>query len=259
MRNRTTTRTAAVLLAVSVLGAGCADSGSDAGAASGDSADEGGAGDDAPDAGGEGTRPVVDPACPDGLTAKQLDGAVDYPDADVDGDGRDDAISIGSVTGAGGACSAALVVTTATGTAVAALPDLALVPPRSVVPGAAATIGEQTVVAAPISFSPRGGGEVGLFTLVDGALVPVETPDGEPWAILSTVDDGGGVPQSIDCAGAALVHRTVTSDPLAGETEVAETRWTIDGAVATRAGASRDRVSAPQGAGDSGLDIFTHC
>lgn len=276
MRRSTLTRSrlgvTAALLATSVLVVGCASAepaddadagsaGSGTGSTGSGTGDGGGAGDGDGDsaAGDEGSAPVVDPACPEGLTAKELAQTVDYPAADVDGDGSDDSISIGSVTGAGGSCSAALVVTTAQGAAVAALPKLQIVPPSSFVPGAAGTVGGQTVVAAPISFSPRGGGEVGLFTLVDGALMPIETPNGEPWAILSTIDDGGGIPQSIDCAGNALVHRTATSDALAGEVYVTEKRWQIDGATATKTGASNDTVTARQAPGGSGLSIFERC
>jgi len=205
------------------------------------------------------SAPVVDPACPRALTARQLRPSVDYVPADVDGDGEADQISIGSVTGAQADCSAALVVTTAAGTAVATLPELDIVPPASFVPGAAARIGVQTVVAAPVSFSPRGGGEVGLFTLVDGALVPVETESGTPWTILSTIDDGGGIPQSIGCAGDLLVHTTATSDPLAGEVEVRQSRWRIDGATATRTSASSRTVTPRQAPAGSGLGIFEGC
>ncbi len=244
------------LLVIPALAAGCAQS-----------ADEGGAADDggsqngsqnATDGGGSG--PVVDPACPSGLTAQQLGATVDYPSADVDGDGRKDTLSIGTVTGGDAGCSAALVVTTDDGTSVAALPGLEIVPPQAMVPGGAATISGQPVVAAPLSFSPRGGGEVGLFTLQDGALVPIEDESGKPWTIVATVDDGGGVPQSIDCADGGLSHTTSSQNGLGGPVHLTTTHYSLDGTTLVKDGQSRQTVTERGNAlGDHGLSIFAHC
>jgi hypothetical protein len=206
----------------------------------------------------------VDAACPAGLTAADLGDSVDYDDADVDGDGEADAVSIGLVPEGGPACPAALVVTTAAGTAAAALPGLQVVPPRGFVPGGTAGIGGAEVIAAPVSFSPRGGGEVGLFTLVDGVLTPVKDDSGDPWTILATVDDAGGTPQSIDCAGGGLSHTTVLSDPLSDSFEIRQVRYDLAGATLSRTGTSRS-TAGPRETSDAGepasrgLSIFASC
>lgn len=210
----------------------------------------------------------VDAACPEGLTAGDLGDSVDYDRADVDGDGKADAISIGTVRGGGAACRAALVVTTAAGTTAAALPQLEVVPPRGFVPGGTATVGEQSVLAAPVSFSPRGGGEVGLFTLVDGVLTPVQDGSGDPWTIVATVDDAGGVPQSIDCTGGGLSHTVAVSDPLDGAIKMRLTRYHLEGAELSQTGGSTSTMyprdtpdGTPDGSGPPrrGLSIFASC
>ena len=218
---------------------------------------------DAPPAGG-GAVLSVDAACPAGLTAGDLGDSVDYPGADVDGDGEADAVSIGLVPDGGAACPAALVVTTAAGTAAAALPGLQVVPPRDFVPGGTAGIGSEAVIAAPVSFSPRGGGEVGLFTLVDGVLTPVSDGSGDPWTILATVDDGGGSPQSIDCVGGGLSHTTVVSDPLSDTYEIRQVSYDLDGSTLSRTGASSS-TAGPRETSDAGdpvsrgLSVFANC
>ena len=243
------------LLVIPALAAGCAESPEPS--ASGGDPDAGTAG---ATAAGGGAAPAVDPACPSGLTAQQLGGAVDYAPADVDGDGTKDTVSIGTVTGGDAGCSAALVVTTDDGTAVAALPGLEIVPPRALVPGGAATVDGQAVIAAPLSFSPRGGGEVGLFTLEDGALVPLEAENGQPWAIVATVDDGGGVPQSIGCASDGLTHSTASQDGMGGPVHITTTHYTLDGTTLVKDGQSSQTVTERGTAlGDHGLSIFSDC
>jgi hypothetical protein len=241
---------AAGLLALP-LAAGCADDASPA-------EDSSAGGGSAPSA------PTVDASCPSGLTAGDLTDRVDYGRADVDGDGEADAISIGTVPDGGAGCRAALVVTTAAGTAATALPGLQVVPPRSFVPGGAASIGAESVIAAPVSFSPRGGGEIGLFTLVDGVLTPVQDDSGERWTILATIDDGGGSPQTIDCAGEGLRHTLVVSDPLSGAIKIRLTRYSLEGAELSRTGASTATMyprDTPDGTEPPrrGLSIFASC
>lgn len=236
------------LLTVPVLAAGCADQGADDGS-SGYGAKSGGA-----ESGGE---PVVDPACPDGLTAGDLADGVDYPSADVDGDGTADSISLGMVRGGGADCPAALVVTTTTGTAAAAVTGLQAVPPKAFVPGGAATVGDDQIIAAPVSWSIRGGGEVGLFTLVDGVLTPVEDGSGQPWTVAATVDDAGGMPQSIDCADGGLTHVQMSSDGLGGPVHEHEVHYTLDGAQLTKEGASSSTSNKAELG--RGLHVFPSC
>lgn len=206
---------------------------------------------------------TVDAACPSGLTVGDLGDSVGYDRADVDGDGEADTISIGAVPGGGAGCPAALVVTTAAGTAAAALPGLQVVPPRDFVPGGAASIGGESVIAAPVSFSPRGGGEVGLFTLIDGVLTPVQDGSGDAWTILATIDDAGGVPQSIDCTGGGLSHTVVVSDPLADTYRTRQVRYEFDGTQLSRTGASSSTGGAGETGGadgvSGGLSIFASC
>jgi hypothetical protein len=252
------------LLVIPALAAGCAQDPDDTGAGDDTSASDGtSAGDDGggptADPGG-GTTAVVDPACPEELTAQQLGAAVDYAPADVDGDGTEDTMSIGTVTGGEAGCSAALVVATADSTAVAALPGLEIVPSRAIVPGGAATIDGQAVIAAPLSFSPRGGGEVGLFTLQDGALVPLEDQSGKPWTIFATVDDGGGVPQGIGCADDGLTHTTTSQNGLGGPVHLTTTHYTLDGTTVVKDGQEHQNVTERGSAlGDHGLSIFADC
>lgn len=241
------------LLVIPALAAGCAQNPDES------SATEGG-GEGAADGGGDAAAtPVVDPACPSGLTAQQLSAAVEYAPVDVDGDSVKDTVSIGTVTGGDAGCSAALVVTTDDGTAVAALPGLEIMPPKAFVAGGAATVAGQTVLAAPVSFSPRGGGEVGLFTLRDGALVAVETGDGKPWTILATVDDSGGVPQSIGCAQNGLTHTVASQNGLGSPFHIITTHFTLDGSTLVKDGQSRRTVSGGAAAGGHGLTIFADC
>ena len=238
------------LLAVPLLAAGCADQGADD-RPSASSAESGGAG-----SGGDG-RPMTDPACPDGLTAADLTEGVDYPSADVDGDGKADSISLGMVSDGGAECPAALVVTTATGTAAAAVTGLQAVPPKAFVRGGAASVGADLVLAAPVSWSIRGGGEVGLFTLVNGVLTPVEDRSGQPWTVVATVDDAGGMPQSIDCADGGLTHVETSSDGLGGPVQQREVHYTLDGAQLTKEGASSSTSNKANLA--RGLHIFPSC
>lgn len=238
------------LLTVPVLAAGCADQGAGDGS-SASSAESGGA-----DSGGDG-RPMVDPACPDGLTADDLTEGVDYPSADVDGDGKADSISLGMVNNGGAECPAALMVTTATGTAAAAVTGLQAVPPKAFVPGGAASVGADQVIAAPVSWSIRGGGEVGLFTLADGVLTPVEDGSGQPWTVVATVDDAGGMPQSIDCADGGLTHVEVSGDGLGGPVQQREVHYTLEGAQLTQEGTSSSTSAEAKLAG--GLHIFSSC
>ncbi|MDF2968451.1 MAG: hypothetical protein K0Q93_2229 [Nocardioidaceae bacterium] len=238
------------LLTVPLLATACADQGGDDGS-SASSADSSGA-----ESGGEG-RPMIDPACPDGLTADDLTEGVDYPAADVDGDGEPDSISLGMVTGGGAECPAALVVTTATGTAAAAVTDLQAVPPKAFIPGGAAQVGDDQVIAAPVSWSLRGGGEVGLFTLVDGVLTPVEDGSGQPWTVVATVDDAGGMPQSIDCSDGGLTHVEMSSDGLGGPVHERVVHYTLDGAQLTKEGAASSTSDEAELA--RGLHIFASC
>jgi hypothetical protein len=245
-------------LAVTALVAGCGSQ------SPSETSDDGGAGDaSAEKASG---APVVDRSCPQGLTAQDLSDSVDYADADVDGDGAADSISLGFVDGGEAACSAALVVTTQAGTAATALPGLQLVPPRGFVPGGAATVGDETVIAAPVSFSPRGGGEIGLFTLVDGVLTPVHDSSGQAWTIVATVDDGGGVPQSLDCTDGELSHTQVSSDMLHDKFQVRAVRYALDGTELSRVGVSRTTMTSHEpdrdggnAVGGAGLSIFENC
>jgi len=245
------------LLAVPALAAGCASQEpTDDSSGNGGSTDAGAA--------SETAAPAVDPACPEGLTAQDLSQTVDYPAADVDGDGKDDSISIGTVDGGNAACAAALVVTTAEGTAAAALPDLQIVPPRAFVPGGAAMVGSDSVIAAPVSFSPRGGGAIGLFTLVDGVLTPVKDGSGEAWTIFATIDDGGGIPQSIDCGPGGLTHVQVLADSLSGSFTVHEVSYSLDGTKLAKTDASSSTMTprdpTRDGAGSGhGLSIFENC
>ena len=241
------------LLVLPALAVGCADQEPSSSGSDGDSSDAAGAGD-------SGGAPAVDPACPAGLTADQLGQSVTYDPADVDGDGTDDTIAIGTVDDGGSGCTAALVVTTEEGTSAVALPGLELVPPNAFVPGGAATVAGQSVIAAPVSWSPRGGGEVGLFTLVDGALVPVENDNGKPWTIIATIDDGGGVPQSIGCGNGGLTWSTSSSDGLGGPVHIKTTHYTLDGATLTADGQSAATYTERGDAmGKPGLTIFTDC
>ena len=252
------------LLTVPVLAAACAQQGADDGSSASSSKSgeaESGGSESGGSSGGAGTggagTPVVDPACPDELAADDLAKSVDYPSADVDGDGRIDSISLGTVSGGGAECPVALVVTTATGTAAAAVPGLQVVPPRGFVPGGAATVGKDQVIAAPVSWSIRGGGEVGLFTLVDGVLTPVEDGSGQPWTVVATVDDAGGMPQSIDCADGGLAHVELSTDGLGGPVHVHEVHYTLDGARLIKDEvSSRTSNEAPL---SRGLHIFGSC
>jgi hypothetical protein len=250
-------RAAAVtgLLTLPALAAGCGSQ-----APADDSSGSGGSA----DAASGSAAPAVDPACPQGLTTQDLSHAVNYPSADVDGDGENDSISIGTVDGGDASCAAALVVTTAQGTAVAALPGLQIVPPRAFVPGGAAMVGSESVIAAPVSFSPRGGGAIGLFTLVDGVLTPLQDGSGKPWTIFATIDDGGGIPQSIDCGSGGLTHTLVLSDSLSGTFAVHEVSYSLDGTQLSKTGASNSNMSPRDptrdgDAGGSGLSIFENC
>jgi len=238
------------LLTVPVLAAGCA--GEVSGARSGDG-DSSGSGLESAAA----ARPVVDAACPQRLSADDLTESVDYPSADLDGDGEADSISLGMVPGGGAACPAALVVSTADGTAAAAVTGLQAVPPRGSVPGGAATVGADQVIAAPVSWSLRGGGEVGLFTLMDGVLTPVVGGSGRPWTVVATVDDGGGTPQSIDCAGDGLTHAEATSDGLGGPVHVHAVHYTLDGAQLTKESSSSS--TSDNGDPARGLHVFASC
>lgn len=252
------------LVAVPAVAAGCAGQSAtdDASAAGGGDAAESTA--PTADAGDAAASPagaaVIDRACPQDLTAQDLRRPVDYGSADVDGDGDTDTITLGTVAAGGAGCSAALVVTTAGGTAATALPDLEIVPPSAFVPGGAATVGGTSVIAAPISFSPRGGGEVGLFTLVDGVLTPVHDDSGDVWSIVATVDDGGGLPQSIDCTAGGLTWGQVSTDGLGGAVHEREVRFRLDGTRLVRTSASVERGDATVTAGlGNGLSIFASC
>ena len=125
-------------------------------------------------------------------------------------------------------------------------------------------VGSDSVIAAPVSFSPRGGGAIGLFTLVDGVLTPVKDGSGEAWTIIATIDDGGGIPQSIDCGAGGLTHAQVLADSLGGTVSVREVRYSLDGTKIAKTGTSNSTMSPSEpiaggGGYGHGLSIFESC
>ena len=101
---------------------------------------------------------------------------------------------------------------------------------------------------------------MGLFTLQDGALVPLEDESGKPWTIFATVDDGGGVPQAIGCADDGLTHTTTSQHGLDGPVHLTTTHYTLDGTTVVKDGQEHQTVTEGGSAlGDHGLSIFADC
>lgn len=218
MNGRTWTRAgrlligpAALVLLLSACGQEAAsEAGSDAADSSAQESDKSGTADstdkaDAADSLGDET-PVAGTdgkgRCPAGVTSDSLGKPTQLGTADIDGDGTDDQVSLGRVPGGGQACGVAVLVTTADGTFAAPVAgaDQAVVdspladPVFAQVDGAA---GAEIVLTT--SFHPRGGGELGMFSWVDGGLVQVEQ-GGKPWSLFATIDDGGGTPRLLSCS-----------------------------------------------------------
>ncbi len=200
--------------------------------------------DAAPDAAAaaDGSGPGEGP-CPAGLTTDGLTGAVPLGSADIDGDGAMDEVVMGGVSDAGAGCAVALLVTTATGTlsapvagATEPVGETALGPPVfAQVDG----VGGQEIVV-PVSWNPRGGGELGMFSFVDGELVQVRQ-DGRPWTVLATVDDGGGAPQLLTCTEDGGFLHVTTPDPRATVSEI--TAYGLeDGVITELTGDAADAV-----------------
>ena len=214
-------------------------------------------------AGGE-----ADP-CPAALTAGQLTDATELGSADVDGDGSSDDVAMGAVPGGGVDCAVAVVVTAAEATYTAP------------VAGATEAVGEQSLaeptfaqidgmggdeVVVTMSWNPRGGGELGMFSFVDGQLVQVThsgTRSGEPWTVFGTVDDGGGSPQLLGCVDGGFVHATLP-DPLATASEVAA--FSLDAGEVSQLRGTAAAAALPNyvrgnypGMPESGLAVFPDC
>ncbi len=203
--------------------------------------------------------------CPAGLTSDTLTGAVPLGSADIDGDGAMDEVVLGGVPDAGSGCAVAVVVTTATGTVAAPVAgasepvDVTALntPVFAQLDGAG---GDEIVLAT--SWNPRGGGELGMFSWVDGALVQVQQ-DGRPWTLLATVDDGGGSPQLLTCVRGGFLHVT-TPDPRATVSEI-DAYGLRDGVVTELTGEAAD-VAVPDlirdtypGLPQAGLSLFPDC
>ncbi len=260
---------------LAVLLAACGDSGTSAqtdagGDTSSSAADADRAGtrdtndDDAPDQsqtevrGTDGTG-----RCPAGVTADTLGQPSVVGSADVDGDGRPDEVSLGTVPGGGQACGTAVLVTTAEGTFAAPV-QLAVVdsplgtPVFAQLDGAA---GQEIVVTT--SWSPRGGGELGMFSWVDGRLVQVQQA-GKPWSLFATIDDGGGTPRLLSCTNGGFVD--VAAYPPGADTGSSVTAYVLRAGVvrpqertttttATYAQVKSDYPALPR----SGLEVFPDC
>lgn len=197
-----------------LLGVGCGSEQGSAGEAAngsggaGGAADTGGTGEDGSgedgsgeDGSGDGASTAAGP-CPEDLTAARLTRSVDLGSADVDGDGAEDGVAIGTVPGGGGRCQVAVVVTVADGVSAAPVAGASTVtrygvldePVFAPVDGAA---GDE--ILTNTTWSPRGGGEVSMFSWVDGELVQVQQGD-EAWTVFATIDDGGGTPKLFVCS-----------------------------------------------------------
>ncbi len=203
--------------------------------------------------------------CPAALSGGELVDATELGSADVDGDGVVDDVAMGAVPGGGADCAVAVVVTTADG---------ALAAP---VAGATEAVGEQSLaeptfadidgaggdeIVATTSWNSRGGGELGMFSFVDGELEQV-SQGGKPWSVFGTVDDGGGSPQLLGCVDGGFVHAT-TPDPRATASEVSAYALSagevsaLRGAAAEAALPEYVRDTFP-GMPTSGLAVFDDC
>lgn len=209
---------------------------------------------------GTGTAPAS--ACPAGLTAADLTGVHRVGRADVDGDGASDGVVVGAVPGGGPDCAVAVLVTTAGGSSAAPVAGASKAVgtsllTRPVFAQVDDDAGDEVVLGT--SWSPRGGGEVAMFSWVGDRLVPVTTPSGRPWTLFATVDDGGGLPQLLSCTagGFDLVQ--------AGPGGARVTRYALAGGVLD----ARRSSTAPVPSGQvsaaypdlpgAGLEVFPHC
>ena len=252
-----------------VLLAGCAsepDAPSEAAAQGSDEAPNH-AQDESPDdtsadqAGTDGTGP-----CPAGLTAADLNQAVELGHGDVDGDGTDDEVTTGSVPDGGHACPVAVLVTTADGTSAAAVTG-------STQPLRHSPLGRPVLaqldgqggdeIVTTVSWNPRGGGELGMFSWVDGALVQVRQGR-QPWRLFATVDDGGGTPQLLSCSTGGF---TAVAAPRPGGGDIGSTvtTYALRDGVVSQLQTSSDALSWHQVKADhqdlpsAGLAVFPDC
>lgn len=205
--------------------------------------------------------------CPGGVTAGSLGPDAEVGTADIDGDGSADSVAVGAVPGVGPGCAVALLVTTATGTFAAPVPGVGHIVGDSPLadPAFAQVDGEAgDEIVLTTSFHPRGGGELGMFSWVDGGLVQVQQ-NGKPWALFATVDDGGGTPRLLSCADGGFTDVTAYP-PGGGDTGSTVTAFALRDGVVSEQRSQRDgeasweqvRVDYPA-LPRSGLAIFPDC
>lgn len=157
------------------------------------------------------SEPAGQLPCPAQLKAGDLTDAMDLGTADIDGDGAKDKVTVGAVPDGGRACAVAVVVETSNGELSAAtIPGAATVPVQAaldmpVFAPVDDTPGNEIVLTT--FWSPRGGGQVGMFSWVDGQLIQV-SEGARPFELLATVDDGGGQPQLLTCVPGGFLHVT---------------------------------------------------
>lgn len=278
---RTTSRPGRLIVGLATLPLLLSACGQDAAPGAGDDAAAGSAQDSGtpgkPDKDGKDGKPGGDNTavagtngtgrCPAGVSADDLGAPTRLGKADIDGDGSPDAVSVGRVPGGGQGCAVAVLVTTSDGTFAAPVQgggdgvgDSPLGDPVfAQVDGAA---GDETVVTT--SWNPRGGGELGMFSWVDGGLVQVQQ-DGKPWALFATVDDAGGTPRLLSCAKDGS-FTDVTAYPPGADAGSTVSTYTLRDGVVSRQAKAADRAARWQQVRDeypalprSGIVAFPDC
>lgn len=207
-------------------------------------------------------EPSGQSVCPARLTAGDLTDAMDLGTADIDGDGAEDQVSVGAVPDGPRACAVAVVVATSSGgVSAATIPGAGTVPVQAaldmpVFAPVDDTPGDEILLTT--FWSPRGGGQVGMFSWVDGQLVQV-TEGARPFELMATVDDGGGLPQLLTCVPGGFLHVT-EQGPAANMTAYSLS----EGVVTKLSGDAADELSPPirdtyPGMPDRGLVAFPDC
>ncbi len=122
------------------------------------------------------------------------------------------------------------------------------------------TGGDEIVVTT--SWNPRGGRELGMFSVVDGELVQVRQ-GAKPWNVAGTVDDGGGAPQLLAYTDGGFVHAT-TPDPDATVSDV--TAYSLSAGEVSELRGTAAEAALPEyvrdtypGMPESGLAVFPAC
>ncbi|MDQ3324503.1 MAG: hypothetical protein M3529_01950 [Actinomycetota bacterium] len=204
--------------------------------------------------------------CAAGVTGDQLDEPAELGSADIDGDGAADLVSLGQVPDRGDTCTVAVLVTTGGETFAAplagggqAVVDSPLGDP--VFAEVDGSPGAEIVITT--SFNPRGGGQLGMFSWVNGGLVQVEQ-GGKPWSLFVTIDDGGGTPRLLTCSAGGFT--AVTAYPPGLDTGSSVTTYTLRAGVVRHQQRLADvsatwkqvRAAHP-GLPRAGLAIFPDC